>query len=104
MRRLLANSTSVRLFSTAGTWGEAQLVSTSASIVFDLQSRVYDTAGHLHREHALANLSVATAIRLRQLFGEAIEASLDASAARTQPGLWSDATVASIASGWGRRS
>jgi hypothetical protein len=93
----------VRLFSTGGTWGEAQIVATSENIVLDLQSRAYDTTGHLRREHALANLPVATAIRLRQLLDEAIKASLDASSARTQPGLWSDATVASIASGRGRR-
>jgi hypothetical protein len=58
--------------------GEAQIVATSDSIVLDLRSRIYDISGHLHRDHALAHLSVATAIRLRELLGEAIEASLDA--------------------------
>jgi hypothetical protein len=102
MRQLHVASTPARLFSTAGTWGEAQIVSTSDSIVLDLQSRIYDTTGRLNREHALANLSISTAIRLRELLGEAIEASLDASAARNQPGLWSNATAANIASRWGR--
>jgi hypothetical protein len=104
MARLYSPTTTARLFSTAGTWGEAQIVANGENISLDLQSRIYDTTGHVQREHAQANLSVQTAVRLRQLLGEAIEASLDVSAGRTQPGLWSDATTAAIATRWRRKA
>jgi len=93
-----------RLVSTGGTWGEIQIVSTADNLVIDVQARNYDTAGHLHRDQAVVQISVQTAIRFRQLLDEAIEASLDVSACRNQPGLWSDATTAAIASRWGRRA
>ena len=74
------------------------------NLVLDVQARNYDTAGHLRRDHAVLNISVQTAVRLRQLLGEAIEASLDAPVGRSQPGLWSDATTAAIATRWRRRA
>lgn len=97
-------TTCARLLSTGGTWGEIQIVSMSESLVLDVQARNYDSAGHLRRDHAVVNISVQTAVRLRQLLGEAIEASLDVSAGRAQPGLWSDATTAATATRWRRRA
>jgi hypothetical protein len=91
MRQLCVHSTSVSLRSTAGTWGNIQIVSTRGNVVMDIATRNYDTAGHLHRDYALANLPVATAMRLRDLLDEAISAALDASA-DDQQALWSDAT------------
>jgi hypothetical protein len=89
------------LRSTAGTWGQIQIATTPDSVVLDIATRNYDTQGHLHRDYALANLSIDTAIRLRALLGEAIESALDASAAERQPGLWSDATMRA---GWPNKS
>ena len=80
--RITPGTTRARLLSTAGTWGEIQIVWTAENLVIDVQARNYDTAGHLHREHALVNISVQTAVRLRQILGEAIEATLDASVGR----------------------
>jgi hypothetical protein len=96
--------TCVRPLSTGGTWGEIQIVGTAETLVLDIQARNYDSAGHLRRDHAVVNISVHTAMRLHQILDEAIEASLDVSAGRTQPGLWSDATTAAIASRWRRRA
>jgi hypothetical protein len=69
-------------------------------VVLDLETRNYDVAGVLHRDHALANLPIETARRLRDLLDEAIEASLDASAAH-QANLWSESTMRAVA-GQGR--
>lgn len=79
-------------------------MSTSERLALDVQARNYDNAGHLRRDHAVVNISVHTAVRLRQILGEAIEASLDVSAARSQPGLSSDATTAATATRWRRRT
>jgi hypothetical protein len=98
MRQLFAHNTPARLQSTAGTWGEIQIVSTAENIVLDIHARNYDTAGHLHRDHALANLPLMTAIRLNALLSEAIEAALDCEP--RQAGLWSDSTMRA---GAGRR-
>jgi hypothetical protein len=87
-----------------GTWGEIQIVWTAENLVLDVQARNYDTAGYLPRGHAGVNKYVQTAVRLHQLFGEAIEASLNVPTSRSQPGLWSDATMAVIATRWGRRA
>lgn len=74
------------------------------NLVLDVQARNYDTAGFLRRDHAVVNIYVQTAVRLHRILGEAIEASLDASASHSQPGLWSDATTAAVATRWGRRA
>ncbi len=104
MSRLIPVTTGARLLSTGGTWGEIQIAWAAESLVLDVQARNYDTAGFLRRDHAVVNIYVQTAVRLHRILGEAIEASLDASAWRGQPGLWSDATTASIATRWGRRA
>jgi hypothetical protein len=70
------------------TWGEAQIVAMRDRIVLDIQSRNYDSTGHLKLDHALANLPLRDAIRLRGLLGEAIAAAAEATP--PQPGLWSD--------------
>jgi hypothetical protein len=104
MSRLIPVTTGARLLSTGGTWGEIQIAWTAENLVLDVQARNYDTAGYLRRDHAVVNIYVQTAVRLRQILGEAIEASLDVSPSRSQPGLWSDATTEAIATRWGRRA
>jgi hypothetical protein len=82
--------------SVAGTFGELQVTAAYEHVVVDVQSRNYNTVGHLHCEHALVKLPLEMAIRLRDLLDQAIETSegiLDAA----QPGLWSDSTVALVA-------
>jgi hypothetical protein len=88
--QLTPNSTA-RLFSTSGTWGEADVVASDRGVLVSLTGRNYDTHGHLHRDHALANLSVSDAIRLSHLLNEAVAASQDADP--RQPGLWSETTL-----------
>jgi hypothetical protein len=104
MSRLIPVTTGARPLSTGGTWGEIQIVLAAENLVLDVQARNYDTAGHLRRDHATVSISVQAAVRLRYLLGEAIEASLDVSAGCRQPGLWSDATTAAVASRWRRRA
>jgi hypothetical protein len=104
MSRLMPVTTGARLLSTGGTWGEIQIVWTAENVVLDVQARNYDIAGHLRRDHAAINISVQTAVRIRQILGEAIEASLDVSADRSRQGLWSNATTAATAARWGRRA
>lgn len=94
MRQLCAHSTDATLRSIADTWGQIQIIAMPERIALDIQARNYDTAGHLHRDHALANLPLATAIRLRALLSEAIEAALDCEP--RQPGLWSDTTMRAV--------
>jgi hypothetical protein len=91
MRQLPAHNMPACLLSTAGTWGEIQIVPRDGTIVLDLQARNYDASGHLHRDYALARLSLATATRLRDLLSEALVVA--AVADSRQPGLWSDATL-----------
>jgi hypothetical protein len=78
-----------QLYSVSGTFGDAQIVATPSRILLDLQSRNYDTAGILRQSHALADLPLATAIRLRELLGEAIAVASDVAPA--QPGIWGPA-------------
>jgi hypothetical protein len=104
MSRLIPVTTGARLLSTGGTWGEIQIAWGAENLVLDVQARNYDTAGFLRRDHAVVNIYVQTAVRLHRILGEAIEASLDASASHSQPGLWSDATTAAIATRWGRKA
>jgi hypothetical protein len=89
MRQLSAHNTPPRPLSTAGTWGKVQIVPASDRVVLDIFARNYDTTGYLHRDAALLNLSIETAIQLRDLLDEAISAALDRSASR-QPGLWNE--------------
>jgi hypothetical protein len=97
MRQLAAYSTHATLRSTAGTWGEVAIASTPEHVILDIHARNYDTAGNLHRDAALLNLSIETAIRLRALLGAAIESALDCEP--RQAGLWSDETTRAIARG-----
>jgi hypothetical protein len=84
-----------RLFSVSGTFGDARIVATGSRVLIDLQTRNYDSGGILRTHHALANLPLETASRLRDLLSEAIAAAADAPA--HQPGLWSEATSAHTA-------
>ena len=84
-----------RLFLVSGTFGDAQIVAMRFRVVIDLQTRNYDAGGILRKHHALANMPLETACRLRDLLNEAIAAA--AEAPQHQPGLWSDATSAHIA-------
>lgn len=99
--RLNIDNTS-RLFSTAGTWGETQIVATKETVVVDLQTRNYDTAGYLHRDHAMANLSLSAAVRLRDLLSEAIDHAASVTLDVRQTALWSPTTVAAVATRFGR--
>jgi len=94
-------TTSARLLSLGGTWGEVQLVATSSHVILDLEGRNYDTAGFPCRDRALANLSLETAIRLRELLNEAIAVATEADPAH--PGLWSDSAVRSASTEVRRR-
>jgi hypothetical protein len=89
--------------SVTGTFGELQVTAAREHVVVDVQSRNYNTVGQLHCEHALVKLPLETAMRLRDLLDQAIQTSqgiLDP----TQPGLWSDSTVAFVADElWQRR-
>jgi hypothetical protein len=80
------------LTSTSGTFGVIQIAATQENVVLDVQARNYDSAGHLHRDHALANLSLATAARLRDLLSEAIEYANSARLDVRQTSLWSENT------------
>jgi hypothetical protein len=85
-----------RSCSVTGTFGELQVTAALEHVVVDVQSRNYNTVGHLLCEHALVKLPLATAMRLRDLLDQAIETSqgiLDAA----QPGLWSNNTAAFVA-------
>jgi hypothetical protein len=88
-----ANTSS--LFSISGTFGDAQIVATRDRVLVDLQTRNYDSGGILRKHHALANLPLEIASRLRDLLNEAIAAAADAP--QHQPGLWSEATSAHTA-------
>jgi hypothetical protein len=88
--------------SVVGTFGELQVTACREHVVVDVQSRNYDTGGHLHCEHALARLPLQKALRLRDLLDQAIEASR-VTVATAQPGLWSNSAVASVAGELRRR-
>ena len=89
--------------SVVGTFGELQVTATLDHVVVDVHSRNYTTAGHLHCEHALVKLPLQTALRLRDLLDQAIETS-QVIFDTAQPGLWSDSSVAFVASElWQRR-
>ena len=89
--------------SVVGTFGELQVTAAHEHVVVDVQSRNYDTVGHLHCAHALVKLPLETAMRLRDLLDQAIETS-QVVFDTAQPGLWSDSTVAFVADElWQRR-
>jgi hypothetical protein len=90
-----------RLFSTAGTFGEVDIVASDRGLLLSLTGRNYDTMGCLHRDSALANLSLADAQRLSGLLKEAIAASEEADP--RQPGLWSETTLRHVGARRGRR-
>jgi hypothetical protein len=102
--RLSHTHNTSRLFSSAGTWGETQIVATRETVVVDLQTRNYDTAGHLHRDHALAVLSLSAAARLRDLLDEAITHAASVTLDTRETAIWSDATAAAIGDRIGRRA
>ena len=91
MQRLQQHNTSA-LFSTSGTFGEINIIGTDDSIIIDASTRNYDTAGHLHREHALANLSLSAAARLRDLLIEALDYANSGALDTRQTALWSENT------------
>jgi hypothetical protein len=99
----LNQSNTTRLFSTAGTYGEIQIVATAGNILIDATTRNYDTAGHLHRDHALASLSLSAAARLRDLLAEAVDHANSITLDTRQTALWSDITVAAEAARFVRR-
>jgi hypothetical protein len=100
----LSNPTTASLQSMSGTFGEFQIVAAQKTVILDLQSRNWDVEGHLHRDSALAHLSVPEASRLRDLLTDAIICAETPDS--RQPGLWSDATARAVSSAFrrGRRS
>jgi hypothetical protein len=86
-------------YSVVGTFSELQVTACHEHVVVDVQSRNYDTVGHLQCEHALARLPLHIALRLRDLLNQAIEASR----VTAQPGRWSNSVVASAAGELWRR-
>ncbi len=101
--RLTDSNITSRLWSTAGTFGEIQIVTASGKVVVDLFTRNYDPAGHLNRGHAVANLSLSAAVQLRDLLSDAIEQAASAELDTRQIRLWPDATPALAAARIGRR-
>ena len=96
-----ALSSTPRLFSTAGTFGEVDIVASDRGLLLSLTGRNYDTMGCLHQDSALANLSISDAQRLSGLLKEAIAAS--EAADPRQPGLWSEATLRNVGARRSRR-
>jgi hypothetical protein len=88
MRVSQAHSTSC-LFSMASNTAEIQLVATSRDLLLDVQTTRVDVCGWPRAEHATAALSLAEAIRLELLLGDAITAAMAASDPR-QTRLWSE--------------
>lgn len=90
-------------FAMADTFGRLQVAAHSGQVIIDVQGRHYSVEAQLYSDHGSARLSVAQAIRLRGLLDHAIEQALDAPVS-AQPGLWSNTTVAAVASRVGRRA
>jgi hypothetical protein len=95
-----ASSIAPRLFSTAGTFGAIDIVASDRGLLLSLTGRNYDTQGCLHRDSALANLSISDAQRLSGLLKEAIAASEEPDP--RQPGLWSESTLRAVGGRRGR--
>jgi hypothetical protein len=92
-----------RLLSTAGTFGELQIVAAPDRVIIDASTRTYDTLGHLHCEHALADLPLSAAVRLRDLLSEAIDHAASVTLDTRQSALWSDSAIRAQAERFGRR-
>jgi hypothetical protein len=90
-------SNTTRLFSTTGTFAKFDIVATPDKILVDATTRNYDTTGHIRRDHALANLSLAAAAHLRDLLSEAIDHAASVALDTRQTALWSENTLASQA-------
>ena len=76
-------SSNARLFSTSGTFGSVDFVATYRGVLVSLTGRNYDTLGYLHRDSALADLSINDAVHLSQLLNEAVQAAQDAERIRS---------------------
>jgi hypothetical protein len=88
----LSQHNASRLFAASGTFGEIQIVAGGEHVIVDLQARNYDTAGHLHHDHAMVDLSLSAAIRLKDLLDEAITHAHSVTLDTRQTALWSPAT------------
>jgi hypothetical protein len=97
MFRQSSSSNTTRLFSTAGTFGAFDIVATTDKIVVDATTRNYNTTGHVCREHALANLSIIAAVRLRDILSLAIDHAASVALDPRQTALWSDNSFAAQA-------
>jgi hypothetical protein len=91
-----------RSCSVLGIFGELQVTASRELVLVDVQSRNYDTVGHLYCEHALAKLPLQNALQLRDLLDRAIEASW-VTGATSQPGLWPNSVAECVAGTWRRR-
>lgn len=92
-----------RLLTTAGTFGEIQIVAAADRLIVDISSRNYDTLGHFYKEHALLNLPLDVAVRCRDLMDLAINHAFSLTLDTRQTALWSDSTVEAEAERFGRR-
>lgn len=63
--------------------------------VVDVQTRNYDAAGHMHRDHALVNFFLSVAVRLRDSLDEAITDAHGVTLDTRQTAQWSDTTSTS---------
>lgn len=75
----MTSATHTTISRLGGTFGLVQIVTGAAATVagepgirLDIQTRGYDVAGSLLREHACAALSVRDAVRLHELLGVAL--------------------------------
>jgi hypothetical protein len=90
-----------RLFHTAGTFGKIQIVATQENVVVDVQTRNYATDGQLHRDHALANMSLAAAVRLRDLLIEAVDHAASVTLDTRATAQWSPSAATAVADRFG---
>ncbi len=89
-----------RLFSTAGTFGEVDIVAGDHSILIDLTGLNYDTAGFLRLSNVLASLTISEAHRLAGLLQEAIAFAENADPRQSE--LWSNIIFADSSLRFGR--
>jgi hypothetical protein len=100
MQKLSLPTVTPRLLSMATRDGNVtvQIVSTSTSIVLDLQANNFDTSGRLNRSHAVAKFDLDDAMRLETALTNAIDTAWQYDVAPTertdcrQTQLWSDVT------------
>lgn len=98
-----ASSNTSRLFAIEGTFGSLQIVAADDRVLIDATTRNYDTLGHLHKEHALADLPLDVAVRFRDLLTVAIEHVFSVKLNGKQTALWSETTLREQAGRFGRR-